>query len=151
MKTEKATRILVVDDFRSFREWIRSRLDEHTEFEIVGEASTGQEAVQMAELLIPELILLDLGLPDINGIETGKRIARILPLAKILFLYSYAQGDVVESALSDRANGYLFKGDAERELVPVLEAVRRGDSFATHAQKTGQRRILPPLNLALST
>ena len=97
------------------------------------------------------MLFRSLGLPDINGIETGKRISRILTLAKILFLYSYAQGDVVESALSDRANGYLFKGDAERELVPVLEAVRRGDSFANQAQKTGQRRLLPPLNLALST
>ena len=114
MKIQKATRVLVVDDFKSFREWILSRLKTHAQFEIVGEASTGQDAIQMAERLNPDLILLDLGLPDINGIEAGKQISRILPLAKILFLSGCAEGDTVEPALCLGTSGYLFKGDAER-------------------------------------
>ena len=106
MKIQKATRVLVVDDFKSFREWILSRLKTHAQFEIVGEASTGQDAIQMAERLNPDLILLDLGLPDINGIEAGKQISRILPLAKILFLSGCAEGDTVEPALCLGTSGY---------------------------------------------
>jgi DNA-binding NarL/FixJ family response regulator len=151
MKIQKATRVLVVDDFKAFREWIRSRLKAHTQFEIVAEASTGHDAIHMAELFSPDLILLDLGLPDINGIETRKRLSRVLPSAKILFLFGQAQGDIVAPELGKGSNGHLFKGDAERELVPAIEAVVRGDNFPGGTQETGERCAVPPLHLAPST
>ena len=147
---QKATRVLVVDDFKTFREWIRSQLKPHIQVDIVGEASTGQDAIQMAEDLNPDLILLDLGLPDINGIETAKRISSIRPLAKILFLSGCAECQVVERGLS-HGNGCLFKGDAGRELVPLIQAVMRGEPFVNSAGTISKRRTLPSLNLILST
>jgi len=149
MKIQKATRVLVVDDFKSFREWILSRLKTHAQFEIVGEASTGQDAIQMAERLNPDLILLDLGLPDINGIEAGKQISRILPLAKILFLSGCAEGDTVEPALCLGTSGYLFKGDAERRTGAGDRSGYSGRQLREPCTKNRAGEHLPPAQTGL--
>ena len=98
---------------------------------IIGEASDGLEAVQKAEELNPDLILLDIGLPKLNGIEAAHRIARLVPAAKILFLSQETDADVVAAVLSDGAKGYVHKQNAISELPSAVEAVLQGDRFVS--------------------
>jgi len=124
-----AVRILVVDDFPPWRQSVRSLLTRHAELRIVGEVSDGLEAVQKAEELHPDLILLDIGLPSLNGIEAAKRIHRDASGAAILFLSQNHDADVVEAALSSGAKGYVLKADAGSELWPAIEAVLQGKQY----------------------
>ena len=123
-------RILVVDDVADWRQWLASVL--RTEpFEIIGEASDGLEAVQLAEQMQPTVVLLDIGLPGLNGIETGVRIRRVAPDAKILYLSQESDFDIVRAALQLGALGYVLKSDAGRELVEAIHAVVRGKKFVS--------------------
>jgi len=96
---------------------------------VVGEASDGLEAVQKAEELQPGLILLDIGMPLLNGIEAAPRILRLVPAAKILFLSPQNDPDIVSKALSNGAEGYVHKQNASTDLLPAIRAVLRGDRF----------------------
>jgi DNA-binding NarL/FixJ family response regulator len=89
------------------------------------------QAVQKAEELQPDLILLDIGMPTLNGIEAAHRISRLVPAAKILFVSQDNETDVVAAALSDGAKGYLPKQNANTELLFAVEAVSRGDRFVS--------------------
>jgi DNA-binding NarL/FixJ family response regulator len=126
-----AVRILVVDDYEPFRRYTRATLEPRPELHIVGEASDGLQAVQKAEELQPDLILLDIGLPTLNGIEAAHRISRLVPAAKILFVSQESDTDVVAAALSNGAKGYLRKQDANSELLSAVEAVLQGDRFVS--------------------
>ena len=97
--------------------------------QIVGEASDGLQAVKKAEELQPDLILLDIGLPTINGIEAACRISRVVPGAKILFVSQINDADVVTAVLSNGAKGYVRKENALTDLLPAVESVLRGDRF----------------------
>jgi DNA-binding NarL/FixJ family response regulator len=99
------------------------------ELQIVGEASDGLEGVQKAEELHPELILLDLGLPTLNGIEVARRVRKLSPHSKILFLSQESSVEIVQKALAEGARGYVVKIDAGRELLPAISAVLRGEQF----------------------
>jgi DNA-binding NarL/FixJ family response regulator len=125
------TRILVVDDFEPFRSFVLSVFSEASEFEIICEVSDGLEAVQKAEELLPDLILLDIGLPRLNGIEAARQIRKLAPNSKILFLSQESSADVVREALSFGAMGYVVKADAGNELLPAVEAVRQGRQFVS--------------------
>jgi DNA-binding NarL/FixJ family response regulator len=92
--------VLVVEDYDPFRRFICSTLRSNPELQIVGEVSDGLEAVQKAEELQPDLILLDLGLPSLNGIEAARRIRNLSPKSKILFVSQESAADVVREALS---------------------------------------------------
>ena len=122
-------RVLVVDDFESFRHFVRTTLQTRPGLQVVGEASDGLEAIQKAEELQPHLILLDIGLPVLNGIDAAHRISTLLPDAVILFVSQNNDANVVAGALSDGAKGYVFKPDANRELLPAVDAVLRGEHF----------------------
>lgn len=137
METSKVIRVLVVEDFKSFRDWISTKLKKQSHLEIVGAASGGQEAIRMAYELNPDLVLLDMGLPDINGIETEKQIFRALPSAKVLFLSGCAQQEIVEAALHNGARGYVLKAEAERELLPAIESVLNGNIFVSNSLRRG--------------
>ena len=127
---DKSTvRILVVDDFEPFRRFICSALGKKPEWEVVGEASTGGEAVQGAEDLHPDLIVLDIGLPTLNGIEAARRIRKLRPECKILFLSQESSTDVVQEALSAGAMGYVVKTQAASELFAAVEAICDGTQF----------------------
>jgi DNA-binding NarL/FixJ family response regulator len=126
------TRILVVDDFEPFRSFVLSVFSETSGFEVIGEASDGMEAVQKAEELLPELILLDIGLPRLNGIEAARQIRKLAPKSKILFLSQESSADVVREALSFGAMGYVVKADAGNELLAAAEAVRQGRRFVSN-------------------
>ena len=126
-----SVRILVVDDYEPFRRVVCATLAVRPELQVVGEASDGLEAVQKAEELQPDLILLDIGLPTLNGIEAAHRISRLVPAAKILFVSQENDTDVVAAALSNGAKGYLRKQNAKSELLSAVEAVLRGDRFVS--------------------
>jgi len=100
-----------------------------TGLKIIGEASDGLEAVQKAEELTPDLILLDIGIPTLNGIEAAHRISKLVPRATVLFLSQENDADVVATALSNGARGYVLKLDADRELLPAVESVLRGQRY----------------------
>lgn len=122
-------RILVVEDFEPFRAFVTSSLEQHPEFEIIGELSDGLEAVGRAAELNPDLVLLDVGLPSLNGIAAARRIREHSPQSKILFISGDQAPDIVEQALSTGAAGYLVKSDAGRELLVAVAAVLQGKQY----------------------
>ena len=124
-------RIVVVDDFAPWRHSVRSMLKRHAELRLVGEIADGLEAVQRARELKPDLILLDIGLPNLNGIEAAKQIRQVAPDTKILFLTLNSDADVVRAALDTGAKGYVLKADAGSELWPAIEAALRSDQFVS--------------------
>jgi len=125
----RACKILVVEDFDRFRQFVVLSLRQRVEFQLIYEASDGLEAVARAEELKPDLILLDIGLPRVSGIEAGRRIRKVSPNSKILFVSQESSADVVQEALHLGAHGYLFKADAARELLPAVDAVLQGRQY----------------------
>jgi Response regulator containing a CheY-like receiver domain and an HTH DNA-binding domain len=121
--------ILVVDDYEPWRRKIRSTLKQQTTFQVIGEASDGLEAVRKAAELQPDLILLDIGLPKLNGIEAARQIRKNTPQSKILFISQNRDWDIVEEALRTGAGGYVVKSDSRTQLIPAIQAVLEGREF----------------------
>jgi DNA-binding NarL/FixJ family response regulator len=129
---ERSTiRILVVDDYEPWRRFVRLALLLHKKLEIIGEAADGMEAVTRAQELQPDLILLDIGLPNLNGIEAARQICVRAPQSKILFVSDNRAGDLVEAALQAGGVGYLVKSDAGTELLAAVESVLQGKPFVS--------------------
>ena len=124
-------RILLVDDNEPFRQFVASTLRNHQNLNLIGEAGDGLEAVQRAEALQPDLILLDIGLPGLNGIEAARRVRELAPEAKIIFLTQESSDDVVHEALSLGAWGYVVKVQAGRELLVAVNMVMQGQRFVS--------------------
>jgi DNA-binding NarL/FixJ family response regulator len=124
-------RVLFVEDFVPFRKLMCSTLGERHDLRVVGEASDGLEAVQKALELKPDLVLMDIGLPSLNGIEAARRIREIVPGAKIIFLSQETSDDVVQEALSLGASGYVVKVNAGTTLFPAIKAVVLGRQFVS--------------------
>src|SRR5271154_67508 len=124
-------RLLLAEDYEPFRRLVRSILQQRADFRIVGQASDGLEAVQKAQALQPDLIVLDIGLPSLNGIEAARRIRKLSPKSKILFLSQESSADVVHEALALGALGYVVKAHAGSELLPAVEAVLQGRQFVS--------------------
>ena len=115
----------MVDDSEPFRKFICSTIGKRPELHIVGEVMDGLQAVQKAEELQPDLILLDIGLPSLNGIEAARRIRKLSPDSKILFLSQASSVDVVQEAPGTGAYGYVVKTHAGSELLQAVNAVLR--------------------------
>ena len=128
-------RVLIVDDFENWRRQVHSLLQARPAWQVIAEASDGSEAVQKAEDLKPDLILLDIGLPKLNGIEAARRIRQRSPSSKIIFLSQNSDLDVVRAAVGTGALGYVLKTDAGRELLPAVDAVLRGKQFVSSSLK----------------
>ncbi len=124
-------RVLVVEDHRDWRNLVRLLFQMRPEWQIISEVSDGLEAVQMAGELKPDLILLDIGLPKLDGIEAARRIRQLSPNSKIVFLSMDNSLDVVRVALGAGARGYVYKAHARKELLPAVEAVFRGERFVS--------------------
>ena len=124
-----SSRVLVVEDSEHFRNFIYSTLTKRPELQVVDQVSDGLQAVRRAEELQPELIVLDIGLPSLNGIEAARQIRRLSPKSRILFLSQESSVDVVREALGTGASGYIVKSDAGRELLEGVSAVLRGELF----------------------
>jgi DNA-binding NarL/FixJ family response regulator len=134
-------RVLVVEDNEPFRRFVCTTLGTRPELQIVGEVWDGLEAVGKAEELQPDLILLDIGLPSLNGIEAGRRIRKLSPKSKILYVSQESSPDVVQEALNLGASGYLNKVRAGTDLVAAVEAALRNERFVSNTSKDvdGQR------------
>jgi len=122
-------RILVVDDFEPFRRFVCSTLGTRAEFQLVAEASDGQDAILKAQEHQPDLIVLDISLPTLNGIEAARQIRKLSPNSKILFLSQYAILEVVQEAFRLGAFGYLVKAHAGSELLVAVDTVRQGQQY----------------------
>jgi DNA-binding NarL/FixJ family response regulator len=122
-------RVLVVDDYAPWREFFCSTLHKQQRLEVIGEASDGLDAVQKAERLQPDLILLDVGLPNLNGIEAARRIREVSPGSKILFVSQNGSWDIVEEVFRIGARGYVIKTDAASGLLPAVRTVLEGRQF----------------------
>ncbi len=133
-----SVRLLIVDDYEPWCQFVRSVLSRKTNLHIVGEVADGVEAVQRAAELRPDLVLLDIGLPRLNGIDASHQIHHAVPEAKILFASQNHDRDVVRAALSNGAKGYLLKSDGEIELLSAIEAVIRGEKFVSQGLRDYQ-------------
>jgi len=122
-------RVLLVDDYEPFRRFACSTLERSPSLQIIGETSDGLEAVQKAEQLQPDLVVLDVGLPTLNGIEAARRIRKLCPASRILFVSQESSADIVQEALSVGASGYVMKAHAGSELVAAVQAVCQGRRF----------------------
>jgi len=135
-----AVRVLLVEDFVAFRQFICLRLwNSHClrlrnspDLRVIGEASDGLEALQKAVELRPDLILLDLGLPSLNGIEVARHMRRLVPESKIIFLTRETSAETVQEALSVGAWGYVTKSKAQADLFAAVEAVLSGKTFISN-------------------
>jgi len=128
-------RILIADDFKAWRLQVLALLQARAAWQVIAEASDGSEAVQKAEELKPDLILLDIGLPKLNGIEAARQIRQLSPNSKIIFLSMNSDLDIVRAALGTGAFGYVRKTDARRELLSGMDAVLRGEQFVSRNLK----------------
>ena len=122
-------RILLVDDFDNFRKFTVFALEACPDILVVGEAATGAEAVGAAELLEPDLILLDLSLPDMNGFQISQKIRQVSPDSRIIFVSANNSRMIAQAAVSDGAMGFVSKNNAVDELIPAIRAVMQGKQF----------------------
>lgn len=123
-------RTLVVEDHIDLRKLLRSMLLEKTECVVIAEASDGMQAIEQSKELQPDLILLDLSLQNLNGMEAGRQIRKLSPHSKILFLSQESSPEVIQGAFRMGASGYLLKSDAT-ELPLAVAALLRGEVFVS--------------------
>lgn len=124
-------KILIVEDFEPFRRLVRSALQERPEFQIVGESSDGTDAVWQAGKFQPDLILLDIVLPKLSGLEVAQQIRKLAPNAKILFLSQTSSFHVVQECFRLGGLGYVQKANVQSDLLPAIDAVLRGIRFVS--------------------
>ena len=124
-------RILVADDHEVVRRGLCGLLRAQADWEVCGEASNGREAVEKALQLKPEVVILDVGMPMLNGLEATRQILKANPQIKILILTLHDSDQVVQEVLNAGARGFLLKSDAARDLVAAVEALRRDKIYFT--------------------
>jgi len=128
-------RVLLVDDHEQWRLLTSNSLQNRPDLQVVAQASDGLEAIAKAVQLRPDLVLLDIGLPKLNGIEVSRRIRETCPACKILFVSQESSPDIVREALATGASGYVLKMEFGTELLPAIETVLRGEQFVCRRLK----------------
>jgi two-component system NarL family response regulator len=123
------TRILLVDDHELMREGLRSILEKEEDVEIVGETSSGREAVALSRTLEPDVVVMDVGMKDLNGIDAARQIRSELPDVQVIALSSHSDSRYVSAMLEAGACGYVLKANASGDLREALRAARQGKSF----------------------
>jgi DNA-binding NarL/FixJ family response regulator len=124
-------RILIVDDYEPFRKFLLLVLQTREDLQVVSEACDGMQAVAKALQLQPDLILLDIGLPKLNGIEVANEVRQASLSSKILFVSQENSAEMVREALDTGAHGFVVKTDAGSELLPAIDAIVGGGHFVS--------------------
>ena len=122
-------RVLIVDDHPIFRDGMSSLLESVAGFEVIGQASSGEEAVELARQLTPDVVLMDIGMPKMNGIEATRALLEVCPSARVLVLTMYEEPDSVFGALRAGARGYLLKDAESDDITRAIRAIVRGDAI----------------------
>lgn len=124
-------RVLIVDDHAYIRRGVQSILSSSAEWQFCGEADSGNEAIRLADELDPEVIIMDVSMPGLNGVEAARQIRRRHPLMKILLLTLHESSELASTAFRAGVNGYLLKSDAEQELIRALHAVLEDRTYVS--------------------
>jgi len=148
-------RILLADDHALVRQGFRRILEAEPDMAIVGEADNGREAVALAERLRPDVIVMDVGMPELNGIEATRRLADSLPRTRVLALSMHKDSVYVREILRAGARGYLLKDAFDRDLLLAVRAVARGEAYLSPAVSEAvltdyRRHVRDPLDLLTS-
>jgi DNA-binding NarL/FixJ family response regulator len=122
VSTRYVFRVLVVEDFDAYRDVVTSLINRQTTFQVIGEAVDGQEAVEKAQLLKPDVVLMDIGLPKLNGLEAARRIKALVPAPRVIFLTAQSDFDVMEEAFRLGASAFILKTQVVSHLLQALEA-----------------------------
>ena len=125
----KATRILLVDDHQIVRDGLRMTLGSDPTLSVVGEASDGKSALQQVEALMPEVIVMDIGLPDADGVDLSQQILRLWPAIRIIILSAVADQEHLDQAMAAGVAGYVLKVNAVEDLVRAIRAVQRNETY----------------------
>jgi DNA-binding NarL/FixJ family response regulator len=137
------TRILIADDHEIFRKGLRSLLESRAEWEICGEASNGLEAIEAARKLTPDVVLMDIGMPYVNGLDATKQIRKELPKTRVLILSQHDSPHMLTAAADAGAFAYVTKSQVAPELLAALDAVVGGQPFG-RAHKGSASGATPP-------
>lgn len=129
----KKTRILIADDHGIVRKGLRLQLEQHEEFQVIGEAADGREAVKLAEELDPEVVIIDIAMPNLNGIEATAQIVKRKPMVGVIILSMHSDESYLTRSLSAGAKGYLLKDTAEVDLYRAVQVVSQGKPFFSPA------------------
>jgi DNA-binding NarL/FixJ family response regulator len=124
-------RILIADDHEMIRQGLRRLLEQRPGWEIVAEATTGREAVELATKLTPQVIILDLAMPELNGLEATRQIKKAMPATEVLVFTMHETEDLIRDVLNAGARGYLVKSDAARHIVMAVEALAEHKPYFT--------------------
>jgi len=151
----KKIRILLADDHVMVRQGFKMILAAQPDMEIVGEAANGREALELAEKLHPDVVVMDVAMPDLNGIEATRRLAASLPRTRVLALSMYKDSVYVREILRAGARGYLLKDAFDRDLLSAVRAVAGGDGYLSPAVSDAvlsdyRRHVTDPLDLLSS-
>lgn len=130
-------RILIADDHAILRQALRQLLEAHPEVEVVGDASSGREAVSATEKLMPDVVLMDMVMPGLNGLEATRQIRKRAPKTRVLILTGYMEDEQIISALRAGASGYVVKRSDTEELLLGIQAVHRGNTYFSSAISDG--------------
>jgi DNA-binding NarL/FixJ family response regulator len=122
-------RIVVVDDHEVVRTGLRALLQKHAGWEVCGEACDGNEALVEVGKLLPDVVIMDVMMPELNGLEAARRISSVLPKVKILMVSMYDSEEMLKEALEAGAHGYVLKLDVAGELAPAIDAILKGRTF----------------------
>src|SRR5947209_1495451 len=151
----KRTRILLADDHAVVRQGFKMLLGAQPDMEIVGEASNGREAVEAAETLRPDIVVMDVAMPELNGIEATRRLATSVPHTRVIALSMHKDSVYVREILRAGARGYLLKDSGAEDLVNAIRAVAKGESYLSPAVSNAvlddyRRHVTNPIDLLSS-
>jgi DNA-binding NarL/FixJ family response regulator len=122
-------RVFLADDHAIFRDGLRALLQRHEGVEVVGEAGDGHEALAGIERTRPDVVVMDIAMPHLNGLEVTRRVRKTMPRTRVLVLSMYEDAEFVHEILDAGASGYVLKGAAAKELLDALQVVRRGQTY----------------------
>jgi two-component system, NarL family, response regulator NreC len=153
--TPKKTRVLLADDHSVVRQGFRMILSNQPDFDVVGEAANGRQAVELAGELLPDVIVMDVSMPELNGIEATRRIGQVSPRTRVIALSMHKDAVYVREILRAGARGYLLKDAMDSDLIGAVRAVARGEGYISPAVSDAvlndyRKHVTDPIDLLTS-